>query len=418
MAGGWAEFRRNLPAAGRRRRTAADLEPKGAGGRPPSSLSPDGRRLAYAACGIYACDVYVQPLDRDYAPRGGPRRITQEGTYIMGLAWSRDAESLIYCGPLPLHQILWRAEIRGERRPERLELAGFRASHPSVALAGNRLAFSRGLSNYDIWRYQAGGAQEPLITSSVFDISPQFSPDGKRIAFSSGRSGEASEIWVVNADGSHPVQLTNRLGRYQGTPQWSPDGHWIAFDSQGQDGNWHIWVVEASGGRPRRLTSDPSDDAIPSWSRNGQSIYFRSERTGRREIWRAAFAGGQAEQITQNGGHTAFESVDGKTLFYTKDDSSPLFAQPLSGGPERQVLDWVESRGLVAVEDGIYYIGRLEDRQYPLRLFQFSTGTSRLIARVEGPLGFGLTVSPDRKSFLFTRSVASGADLMLIDNFR
>jgi Tol biopolymer transport system component/tRNA A-37 threonylcarbamoyl transferase component Bud32 len=386
------------------------------------SISPDGRLLAYAACGAtYSCDVYVQQLGSGYAPQGSPRRITQQGLSVAGLAWSRDDESLVYSGSLTAGALgyLWRVGIQGHQPPERLDLAGFYASYPSIAPAGSRLAFSRGLRNYDIWRYQLGGDPEPFIVSSLDEGNPQFSPDGSRIAFSSSRSGEIFEIWAANADGSNPVQLTNRLGRYQGTPRWSPDGRWIAFDSQGQDGHWDIYVIDASGGRPRRVTSEPSDEKIPSWSRDGKWIYFGSNRTGRDEIWRVASGGGQAEQVTQNGGFVAFESADGKTLFYMKDNSAPLFAKPLGGGPERQVLDFVAYRAFFVVEDGLYYIGRAgNDRQYPLQFFQFSTGTSRLLTKIEGMLGLGLTVSPDRKTFLFVKSVTSGSDLMLIENSR
>jgi dipeptidyl aminopeptidase/acylaminoacyl peptidase len=224
-------------------------------------------------------------------------------------------------------------KIRGEHPPERLDLAGREVRDLAVASAGNRLAFSRDLWNNDIWRYQPGGAPEPLIVSTLGEAKSQFSPDGSRIVFASSRSGETFEIWVVNADGSHPVQLTNRLGRFQESPRWSPDGRWIAFDSQGQDGHWDIWVVEASGGRPRRITAEPSDEHAPSWSRDGRWIYFDSDRAGRRQIWRAAFA----------------------------------------GGPERPVLDFVAYRAFAVVEDGIYYIGWLEDRLNPLQFYQFST---------------------------------------------
>jgi len=362
--------------------------------------------------------VYVQQLGPGYTPQSAPRRITQLGFQIHGLAWSSDGESLVLGGSVTSESLLWRAKIGAEHPVQRLELAGVRASYPSIARVGYRLAFCRDLTNYDIWRYQSGGVLEPLIACSLIDWNPQFSPDGSRIVFASARSGDMSEIWVVNADGSKPVQLTRRPGRDQGTPRWSPDGRWIAFDSMGQDGHWDIWVVEANGGRPRRITSEPSNESAPSWSHDGSWIYFGSDRTGKREIWRVPFAGGPAEQITQNGGNVAFESADGKNLYYVKSDSSPLFTMALAGGPERQVLDSVVSRAFVVMEDGIFYISRLEDGLYPLRFFQFSNSQSRVLTSFEGPLGLGLTVSPDRKTWLFSKSTVSGSDLMLVENFR
>jgi hypothetical protein len=99
--------------------------------------------------------------------------------------------------------------------------------------------------------------------------------------------------------------------------------------------------------------------------------------------------------------------------------SSPLFARPVSGGPERQVLEWVSDRAFVPAEDGIYYIGRRDDdRKYPLEFFQFSSNSSRLLAKIDGFLTNGLSVSPDRQTVLFSKSVSDGANLMTIENFQ
>jgi Tol biopolymer transport system component len=158
---------------------------------------------------------------------------------------------------------------------------------------------------------------------------------------------------------------------------------------------------------------------MPSWSRDGKWIYFCSDRTGRRESWRVPFAGGTAEQVTKEGGLVAYESADGTTLFYTKSESSPLFARPLSGGAERQLLDGVTSRAFVPVDDGIYYIGRRSDNgQYPLQFFRFSSQTSEVLTNVDGSIYIGLSVSPDRMAILFTKTVKSGANLMMIENFQ
>ncbi len=385
------------------------------------AFSPDGRWLAYGACtALYACDVVLQELDSTYAGKGSARPLTHQTLVaISGLAWSASGRTLIYHASLgvPWFTYLWRVGIH-DARPERIEIAGAFASGPALDYGGRRLLFSRAFRDFDIWSAKLDGGMDPLIVSSATDINPQFSPHGNRIAFNSDRSGDKPEIWVAAADGSNPVQLTNGVGRYQGTPAWSPDGRWIAFDSQGQDGHWDVYLVEAGGGRPRRITREPSDENIPSWSRDGKWVYFRSDRTGRFEIWRTPVDGGQAEQMTVNGGHTAFESADGRTLYYTKNESSPLFARPLSGGPERQILPNVTRRSFVPTEGGIYYVGAAgDDGQFPLLLFDFSTNASRFLLKL-GSAGQGLSVSPDRKTILFCKNIRDGADLMMIENFQ
>jgi serine/threonine protein kinase/Tol biopolymer transport system component len=386
------------------------------------AFAPDGHRLAYAGCTAqFSCDVYVQELGSSYSPQGSPRQITRQGVAILGLTWSRDGDSLMYSAShsaagLPY---LWRTGIDSRQPPQRLEIAGPMAYCPSASPTASRLVFYRLLVDCNIWRYHMNGGMEPFIVSSLGEGGPQFSPDGTRIAFESIRSGEAMEIWVAQADGSKPVQMTNGLGRRQGSPSWSPDGRWIAFNSQRQDGQWGVYVMDAAGSAPRRITLGPSNEVGPFFSRNGKWLYFRSDRTGRSEIWRFPFAGGPREQVTRNGGYTAYESVDGETLFYTKGrgNSEPLFARLLSGGAERQVLPAVYLKSFFPVAEGIYYIGPRSGEYYPLEFFQFSSNSSRLLAKIGGYVGEGLSVSPDRKTILFSKSVSNDAHLMMIENF-
>src|SRR5439155_26799828 len=99
-----------------------------------------------------------------------------------------------------------------------------------------------------------------------------YAPAGRRIAFSSNRSGPR-EIWVAGADGANPQQLTNFGGPVTGTPRWSPDSRLIAFDSR-PNRNADIFIVPAGGGTPRQMTDAPGEDARPTWSLDGQWIFF------------------------------------------------------------------------------------------------------------------------------------------------
>jgi eukaryotic-like serine/threonine-protein kinase len=381
-------------------------------------FSPDGHSLAYRACsGQLTCDIYAQALDSDYVPQGELHRVTHDGLFKLDLAWTRDHKSILYvCHQSIGLYYLYRVPINGGEPPRRLELAGAHAFGPCVAAAKDRLAFGRDLTNPDIWRYQVGGKPQPFIMSSFWDLSPQISPDGRRVAFSSSRNGESTEIWTANADGSNPSQLTDKVGRGQGSPRWSADGRWIAFDSQGESGQFDIFAIDSSGGRPRQITSEPSNEHHPSWSRDGRWIYFRSDRTGQNEIWRIPADGGPAQQITTSGGNVALESTDGSTLFYSK-ETGGLFAKPLNGGSERKLVDDVYL-GFAVTQHGIYYFGPSSEDKRPLQFYQFSSGTSRSLARIEGVWRPELTVSPDGHTFLFSASLIRGCDLMLIENFR
>ena len=138
---------------------------------------------------------------------------------------------------------------------------------------------------------------------------------------------------MCRSDGSGLVQLTH-FNSVTGTPRWSPNGQQSAFDS-GVGGNADIFVVDAQGGSPHRLTSEPSIDVVPSWSRDGHSIYFASNRSGSGQVWKMPSVGGPAVQVTQHGGFAAFESPDGKFLYYAKGLTVPgLWRIHTQGGEE------------------------------------------------------------------------------------
>ena len=90
-----------------------------------------------------------------------------------------------------------------------------------------------------------------LVASSRWDMDGVYSPDGKRIAFGSDRSG-TFEIWICNSDGTNQLQLTSLAGADSGTPKWSPEGKTIAFDAR-VAGHGDIFIISADGGSPRRL---------------------------------------------------------------------------------------------------------------------------------------------------------------------
>jgi Tol biopolymer transport system component/tRNA A-37 threonylcarbamoyl transferase component Bud32 len=388
------------------------------------AIAPDSRSLAFESCrgvgGALYCDLLVVRLNGDLTPQGNPRQLAA-GLGNAVLAWTPDGRSLVYSASSSSQEsFLYRVDLAGGES-KRLEIASRRASSPAVARKGNRLAFSRSVFDRDVWRLAVGGKPQPFLVSTAADKDAQFSPDGRRIAFASERGGEGIAIWLANADGAGLVQLTR--GPYHGSPSWSPDGRWIAFDARGKEGRWSINVVDSSGGPSRLLAGGPFSSVVPSWSHNGKWIYFNSDRSGRFEIWRMPFQGGAAEQVTRDGGYVARESTDGRTLYYTKTGGNgPLFGRPLSGGDEKQVLEMVEERGFVALEDGIYYL--YPSFLYPggegseIRFHEFATGHKRTISHIEGQLDVYLSVSRDRKTFLFTLSASAGSDLMLIENFR
>jgi len=376
-------------------------------------------------------DAYLLALTEDLTPKGEPARLTSKNPISAGLAWTPDGREIIFSSGDSLETLaLWRTQIASQANPQRLDFAGENARMPAVARLGRRLAYARWLRDGNIWRIETTGAGTgqagKFISSTRPDLNPQFSPDGKRIAFTSHRSGNP-EIWMCDADGWNAVQLTSFGGPHTGSPRWSPDGQYIVFDSLAR-GTRDIYVIGAGGGKPRALTSEASEDVIPSWSRDGRWIYFSSNRGADRQIWKIPWApgapgaghGGEAVQVTRNGGHVAFESWDGKNLYYTKGHApGPLFKLPLGGGAESQVLESVYQRAFAATGSGIYFISPPDARGVArLQFLDLASGKSSPITALDKPLTVGLTVSPDGRTVLYSQIDLVGSDLMLVENFR
>src|SRR5262249_32022642 len=149
--------------------------------------------------------------------------------------------------------------------------------------------------------------------------------------FCSNRSGSV-EVWICDGEGHNPHQATSFGGLLAGSARWSPDGKWIAFDCI-KEHNFDVYLISADGGVPRRLTTGPSENATPSWSRDGRWIYFCSCRSGEPAIWKMPAQGGAAIQIVNTkGGNQAFESPDGQSVYYTRDDESGIWKVPVNGG--------------------------------------------------------------------------------------
>ena len=249
---------------------------------------------------------------------------------------------------------------------------------------------------------------------------PQFSPDGKKLAYMSDHSGPL-EIWVSDSDGSNAYQLT-ALGD-AGTPRWSPDGKSIVFDARGKHTRV-IYSIRLDGGTPQLLTHDGDgiSSVCPSWSRDGQFIYFASEANGKYQVWKVSASGGPAVQITRDGGHAAFESPEGKYLYYAKTSySNPaIWRVPVNGGAETPLSPTIRPSSWASwavTGQGIIFAGSGDDGRPVVSLYDFATHRVRKLASLEiAP--FWLTATYDGRSIAFDKPGWQQSQIMLVENFR
>jgi Tol biopolymer transport system component/DNA-binding winged helix-turn-helix (wHTH) protein len=410
------------PETGEKRRVTSP--PASVVGDCSPAFSPDGKRLAFVrVISALVGEIYLVSVNG-----GEPKRLTFDGAGVSNLAWTPNGREIVFGSRLGGKNRLYRIPVEGGGA-EWLVATGSEAQYPAFSRDGSRLAWRQNTSDEDIFRLalKSGSENVPpvasLIVSTALEASPRYSPDGKRIAFVSNRSG-SDEIWVCGSDGENPIRLTSFRGPLAGSPSWSPDGKQIVFDCR-PEGNADIYVVSAEGGQPRRLTTDPAEDIVPSWSRDGRWIYFTSNRGGRLQIWRMPAGEGDAAQITRQGGFEPMESPDGGWLYFTQDrGSSSIWRMPTAGGAETPLFDFHQknySRGWTVTSEGVYFAVASSSTQSTIKFFSLSTGAEKTVAEIDRVLPSsvsGLTVSPDGRWLLLPLFARRGSDLMMIENFR
>jgi Tol biopolymer transport system component/DNA-binding winged helix-turn-helix (wHTH) protein len=379
------------------------------------AFSPDGKSLAFVCTSSVAVyQLYVAPLSG-----GSPRRLAAMMGYFLGLSWSADGTRLIFSNDSGEGGQLWQVDMGGQLT--KLPF-GEQGSAPAISARRSRLAYVRGWKTINIWRIDLAAPRPESSTRKLIDSTriqrvPQYSPDGSKILFESNRSG-SHEIWLADADGGNPIQLTSFNGPQTGAPAWCSDGKRIAFDSRAS-GISAIYEEDVAERIPHLVQTDVRNLAIPTWAA-GCHWLFASD--GHDRLYRFPAQGGPATRVTSQASWYGF--VNGLNLFFNVKTqkgialwSKPVDAAqeaPLPGMPELSFTeDWT------ATSRGIYYTNSTTDPP-TLNYYDFHNRTAKPLFSLPKNLtpSGGLAVSPDRHWFLYTQTDDQQSDIMLVDHFK
>ncbi|MGA7304573.1 MAG: protein kinase, partial [Rhodothermales bacterium] len=267
----------------------------------PHSLnwSPDGTRIAFVAgnaefvfgtvtfANIAPSSIQIIGIDGGEAVEVVPNDATN-----MSPVWMPDGKRLLFLsdrgGARDVYVV--RVDDAGHptETPRRLT-TGLGAHTIDVSSDGKELAYSLLVAQANIWSIpipsegsvSVSEAREVTTGNQVVEAMT-VSPDGRRLAFDTDRTGNA-DIFTMNVDGTDLRQVTtDPAGDF--TPSWSPDGSEITFHSF-RNGNRDVFVVPAEGGKPEIVDDNPSQDRFQDWSPSGNEIVFHSDRAGAQQLF-------------------------------------------------------------------------------------------------------------------------------------
>jgi TolB protein len=227
---------------------------------------------------------------------GGLRQLTSGSGDDVTPVWSPDGTHVVFASDRDGDEEVWivRADGTGLR-----SLTDHPASdsHPSWSPDGRQIVFcsTRGDGeNDDIYVVNVDGSGLRRLTDNGldWDTFPSFSRDGRKILFrrllrarTAAGTLANSEVMVMNSDGTGAVNLSQHVW-FDGWPSWSPDGRRIAFSSNRSDA-YQIYVMNADGSGIARVVDSPYTDVRPQWLPDGRGLVFNREHDGRIEILQA-----------------------------------------------------------------------------------------------------------------------------------
>ena len=283
-------------------------------------------------------------------------------------------------------------------------------------------------SDGDVWAIDSVAHKETRLIENAFN--PDYSPDGKRIAFDASWAGPR-RIWAVDSQGYNPQQLTSDSseGISHVRPRWSPDGTKVVFQNIERT-KFDIRVFDLTNGKSNWVTNDAVQDLNPVWSSSGGFIYFSSYRGGGINIWRVAMSregtpASAPQQLTIGAGQDVeiASSHNGKRLAFAilKQNAdiwrlpvSPNTGQPVGQPQEVVTTTREDSRGAWSPDGSM--IAFNSDRTGEMNIWLHDIENRRTWQLTRGPGGdFQANWSPDAKRIVFFSSRAGSADIWCVE---
>lgn len=375
--------------------------------------SPDGRRIAFRRGAVPYSDIFVVDVGG-----GAARQLTRLRARIRGYDWLPDNRHILLSSDHSGTQSLYLLDTESGDLAN-LGIVG--GSYPAVSRGRGLAVFQQDNADINLQSFRfdaaADAAGEVIASSTRSESWPAFAPNDDRLVFVSNRGGD-SQLWLFEPGARTSYQITHHGNVELSAPNWSPDGRRVLYVARGS-GQSRLYSVEVDSGQTRQESDEGDNVRYGTYSWDGHSIFYVSDRDGAWHIWQRDLVAHTSRRLSESSAYSVSDGAGNGKLYFANMGEGGLYAIDLASGAEERVNSNVQFWNMNAWRvdpSGLYYLYSGEDMKPQLFVQPWDGSPPRLLRRVEWALPEG-GLALDRAA---TRAVLpvvarDDTDVMLLD---
>ena len=343
-------------------------------------VSPDGNRIAFRRGAVPYSDIYVTSADG-----GATRQVTRLRARLRGYDWLPDNRHMLVSSDHNGQQSLYLLDVENGE----LTLLGLPgASYPVVSRGRPLAVFQQ--DNIDVnlqsFRLDAApdAAGEGIASSTRSELWPAYAPDDDRLVFVSNRGGD-SQLWLFEPGARTSYQLTHHKNVDITSPSWSPDGRRVLYVARG-NARSELFSVDVDSGQTRQETDEGDNVRYGTYSADGRSIYYVSDRDGPWQLWQRSIERRSARRLSDVPAYNVSDGAGDGRIYLTHMNQRGLYALDPVSGSEEKVSDAIEFWNMYAWRVdryGLYYLFGVDGMKPVLYQQPWSGGPPKALRQIE-----------------------------------
>lgn len=376
-------------------------------------VSPDGRRIAFRRGAVPYSDLYVMASEG-----GAPRQLTRLRARIRGYDWLTDNRHILLSSDHGGTQGLYLLDTESGELAN-LGIAG--GSYPAASRGRALAVFQQDSADVNLQSFRfdaaADAAGEGIASSTRSESWPAFAPNDDRLVFVSNRGGD-SQLWLSEPGARTSYQITHHKNVELSAPNWSPDGRRVVYVARG-GGQSRLFSVEVDSGQTRQESDAGDNVRYGTYSADGRSLFYVSDRDGAWHIWQRDLAKRSSRRLADATAYSLSDGVGNGKLYFSNMGEGGLYSLDLASGKQERVSGAVQFWNMNAWRvdpTGLYYLHSGENMKPQLFRQDWDGSPPHLLRTVEWALADGgLTLDRLASRAVLPVVARDDTDVILLD---